>query len=391
VDAHASFGACIVGHGRPEIARAAYDQMLKGAHLPGVFGCTNEPAARLSRKLLELTAQQGGSVRYATSGSEAVEAAIRIAQNYHLNRGEVSRKIILTTENSYHGTTLATLAAANAPENRHFVAALDPMFVRLPGTPHQDRAASDAWVATLRQTIERVGAGNIAAFLAEPIPVGGGVRVPHVDHWRKVQGVLKENGILHIADEVLCGWGRTGKLFAEEYFGVWGDLIAVSKGLSSGYFPVSACVAAPFVTEAFDAHGSRALHHMGTYTAHATGCAVAIRTIEMIEAEGLVENSRVMGGRVGAGLAAIAERHGPAIESVSGLGLFWSVMVMPDGEREIGREILAACRERGLIMQAWGNMVLFYLPLVTTSEQVDAVIATLAEAFASVLPSSLHI
>ncbi|MEU6643620.1 aminotransferase class III-fold pyridoxal phosphate-dependent enzyme [Saccharomonospora sp. NPDC046836] len=242
VDGHASFGSCIVGHGRTEIAQAAYDQMVRGAHLPSVFGCTNEPAARLSHKLLELTGHEGGSVRYATSGSEAVEAALRIAFNYHVNRGEAERRVILSTYGSYHGTTIATMAAPGNVENAHYISDLDVMFRRLPPTPHADERASDSWVATLEATIEEVGPHRIAALLAEPIPasVEGGIRVAHLDHWKKVQTVLRKHGILHITDEVLCGWGRKGTLFGQQHFGVRGDLITLSKGLSSGYFPISA-------------------------------------------------------------------------------------------------------------------------------------------------------
>ncbi|WP_214104723.1 aminotransferase family protein [Acrocarpospora catenulata] len=387
VDAHASFGSCIVGHGRPEMAQAAYDQLVRGAHLPSVFGCTNEPSARLSQRLLKLTRHEGGSVRYATSGSEAVEAALRIAFNYHLNRGETGRRKILSTLGSYHGTTIATLAAPGEPDNEHFIRDIDSMFVRLPPTPHQDERASEEWVATLRETIERVGPENIAALLAKPIPVSiaGGVRVAHVDHWRKVQEVLRSYGILHITDEVLCGWGRTGKLFGQNHFGIQGDIITVSKGLSSGYFPVSGAIAAPFVTEAFDPNGPRALRHMGTYTAHATGCAVALRAIDIIESEGLVENCARLAPRVAEALRLIGKRHQDSISQVSGIGLFWSVLIRPDGDRQIGREVLAACRERGLILQTWGNTVLFYLPLISTEEQVDEVMDLLAAGFADVL------
>jgi adenosylmethionine-8-amino-7-oxononanoate aminotransferase len=387
IDGHASFGSCIVGHGRKEMAQAAYDQMVRGAHLPSVFGCTNQPAAILSDRLLQLTDHLGGSVRYATSGSEAVEAALRIAFNYHLNRGEPSRQKILSTRGSYHGTTIATMAASGNPENSHFTRDLDGMFVHLPPTPHQDEKASEEWVDVMRATIEEVGAENIAAFLAEPIPISveGGVRVAHHDHWRRVQEVLRPLGILHITDEVLCGWGRTGRLFGQNHFGVKGDLITLSKGLSSGYFPISACVAAPFVTEAFEPIGPRALRHMGTYTAHATGCAVALRAIDLIESEGLVENSRHLGERVADALERIVQSHRESIELVSGIGLFWSMLLKPDAERELGREILAACRDRGLILQAWGNIVILYLPLISTEQQVDETMDILAQGCSAVL------
>ncbi|GAA0965672.1 aspartate aminotransferase family protein [Acrocarpospora macrocephala] len=385
IDGLASFGACIVGHGRPELAQAAYDQMSSGAHLAPVFGCTNDVSRRLAERLLALTGHSGGSVRFATSGSEAVEAAFRIALNYHLNRGDTERRIILATEGSYHGTTVATLAAAGRGENRHFMRDLDDMFVRLPATPQQEEAASAEFLEALRSTIERVGPHRIAAFVAEPIPVSFGIRIPHHDHWRKVKELLHEHGILYIADEVLNGFGRTGELFAEQHFGVTGDLITMSKGLSSGYFPISACVASAAVTAAFDEYGERALRHMGTYSAHAAGCAVAMRTIDIIEDEALVENARIQGARVGAGLTALAAEFPGRVHPPTGLGLFWTVVLNPDGDRQLAREVLAECRARGMITQANGNVLYFYLPLVVTAEEVDESLVILSESFRAVL------
>ena len=294
-------------------------------------------------------------------------------------------RIILTTQGSYHGTTIATMAASGNAENMHFVRELDPLFVRLPPTPDGDLERSDAFVAELVATIERVGADRIAAFMSEPIPVTWGLRRPHADHWRKVKETLHEYGILYITDEVLSGFGRTGKLFAQNYFDVTGDLITLSKGLSSGYAPISACVASEQVAAAFENYGPRALRHMGTYTAHATGCSVAMRAIDIIEDEGLVENSRVQGERLGRGLERIAAAHGDRVQAPSGLGLFWTITLEADGEREMAREVLAASRERGMILQAWGDVLYLYLPLVVTAEQVDEVLAILADSFDDVL------
>jgi adenosylmethionine-8-amino-7-oxononanoate aminotransferase len=362
IDGLSTHGACILGHGRREIADAAHAQMLRGAHLAPVFGCTSPVARELAARLLDLTSKPGGSVWFSSSGSEAVETALRIALSFHLNRGEPERRFILTTEDCYHGCTMAVAALSGRPEYEHFTREIEPILIRLPATPHADESRSAQFATALAETIARIGAHRIAAFIAEPVPADKGVRVPVAGHWRAVEQILNENGILYIADEVLVGFGRTGAMFAHQSYGVSPDIVTVSKGLSSGYFPISACIATGWVAAEFDAYGGRAL-----------------AVLDIIENEAVIANVVTQAPRIRDGLTAIAANSGGRVAPPTGIGMFWSVALAPDGDRRLGREVLSHCKDRGLLILANGNVAYLNLPLVTTAAEIDVILSLFAQ------------
>jgi len=383
LDGWSQFGACVIGHGREEIADAAALQMRKGAHLAPILNLTNRPAQDLAEFLLAELALPGGSVRFATSGSEAVEASFRVALNYHLNRGEPDRRIILSAAGGYHGNTTATAAATRRPDMAHFIRELTPTYASLPTTPHDDEEASARFVAELREQIATLGAANIAAFIGEPIPVGGGVRVPVADHWSRVQELLRENGILHIVDEVFTGFGRTGKIFGHQHYSITPDIITLSKGLSSGYFPISACVVSAGVADAFDEAGENALRHMGTYSGHATGCAVALAVQQTIARESLPAQAAKRGELIRERLAKICEQNSAIVGEVRGIGMLWSISLIPREGTDVARAAVAECRRRGLLTQGLGGQLFFYPPLVASEQELESMLAIVSDSLAA--------
>lgn len=387
IDGFGSRGAAILGHGRSELADAASEQMRRGAYLALVFGCTNQPARQLAERLLAKIGQRDGAVWFSSSGSEAIEAAIKIALNYHLNRGEPQRRIILTCRSSYHGITLGAAAATGLADHDHFTREAASSFVRLPQTPHDSDVLTAEFLTELDATIERIGAEKIAALVAEPIPTPGGVRVPVDYHWLHVKNLLARHGILLIADEVLDGFGRTGTMFAQEHFGYRADLTTLAKGLTSGYIPLSACVAAPHIASEFDGFGPRALRHLGTYSGHPAACAVALRALDLIEDEGVVDNAAAQGTRLRKELERICADNPQLLGSPTGKGLLYSIDVHSNElkRKRCGTALQIECRSRGLFLTAAEDVIYFSPPLVVNEEQVDEMMNVFENSVSAIL------
>jgi len=382
IDGFASSGATVLGHGRLDLADAAREQMRTAAFFPAIGGFSNTPARELAERLLSLAGHPGGAVWFATSGSEAVEAAIKISLNYHLNRGAPDRRIILCCRNAFHGNTMGAAAATGSADQDPFVREAAVNFARLPATPHESRSASDEFLAVLTEAIERLNPARIAGFIAEPVPAGG-VRIPHAEHWKRVRRVLSEHGILMIADEVFCGLGRAGAMLAQHRYGFNADVITVSKALTSGYFPLSACIASAAVTDAFEDMGELALRHRGTYSAHATGCAVGLRTLQIIETDGLVENGIRMGALLSEGLKELADIYPDMLGPPIGVGLMWIAPLVETAPvrgsaAARARMLQARCRENGLLTAKPGPVVGLWPPLIVSATDIDEILSKLS-------------
>lgn len=398
IDGWSSSGPAALGHGRVELAEAAYDQMKSMAFFPNAMGFSNQSARLLSERLLDIAGCLEGAVWFSTSGSEAIETAMKIALHYHRNRGEADRRMFLTCLNGFHGNTLGAAAATGSKEVGFFFPAVAASFEQLPATPHESSHESEAFLAVLAESIARIGAKNLAGFIAEPIPVGGGVRVPITWHWSRVKELLSENGILMIADEVLTGFGRTGTMFSQQHYGINADLVTLSKGITSGYLPLSACVTSASVAAEFDNTGARALRHRGTYSGHATSCAVALRSLELIQDERLPENAIAQGVRLKKGLERIASRPGSLVGRPTGKGLLISVPVYrrepgdASSASEFGateaRMLHAKCIENGLILGKPGLPIGFWPPLTVTADEVDEILDIFGESVDALESSS---
>ncbi len=393
LDGTAILGVSQIGHGRAEMAEAIAAQVRRLEYGSTANGFSNEPAARLATRLAALTPGELAVSYFASSGAEAVEAALKIARQYHANRGEPGRTTILARRGSYHGTTLGALSATGLPAFKTHFEPLLP-WVRHVGQPYAYRSEEELGcppdetgrraAESLEAAIQKAGPETVAAFIAEPVAVPQAIKVPPTDYWPAVQDICRRYGILLIVDEVFTGFGRTGKLFASEHFGIRPDIMTVSKGLTSGYVPLSAAIATRQVFDAFWGEPELAFAHAGTYSGHPVACAAALANLDIIEREGLVARSAELGNLLLSGLRELAGR--PFVGNVTGLGLLTSVELVADrstkapAPAEVGTFIRDHMLERGVVGRSMTGSFYFYPPLVATEGEVGRLVEALGTA-----------
>ena len=328
LDAVSGLWCVNVGHGREELAEVAAEQMKKLAYLPGTM--SHEPAVRLAARLVNLLGYPA-RVYFSNSGSEANEAAFKMARQYQANvGGGPGRFKIIARHRGYHGNTMGALSATGNWERRHGYEPLVPGFV-FTDAPDPYRGV-DRCVEKLEETILREGADSVAAFIAEPVIAGGGLIVPPDDYLRGVREVCTKYGVLFILDEVVTGFGRTGKMFAHQHYGVEPDIITLAKGIASGYMPLAATVAREEIFHAFD--GTPASHrhfrHVNTFGGHPVSTAVGLANLDIVEREGLVERVAVEGKNLMTRLEKLYAH--PNVGDVRGKGLLCGVEFVADRE-----------------------------------------------------------
>ena len=390
-----------IGYGRREMAEAIGEQAMRLAyHSPWSFA--SEPSALLARRLAEMAPGDLGSVFFTTGGSSAVDSALRFAQFYQNLRGRPEKKLFLARERGYHGSTY--LAASVTGKDRwknpmdterrlvRFLPDINP-YRRPEGT--SEAAWADAKVEDLARAIRVEGAENIAAFIAEPILASGGVIVPPEGYVRRTRELCRANDILYISDEVVTGFGRLGHWFASEaVFGITPDIITTAKGLTSGYLPLGAMLVSDrLLDEISGDHRAEVMFGNGyTYSGHPVCCAAALKNIEIIEREGILEHVRAVTPQFQARMRAL-KRH-EIVGDVRGMGLLGCVEGtarpdLPEEKRmkidaEFGERVDAACEARGLIVRPLLNMCVFSPPLIISPAEIDRMFDILDAAIAEV-------
>jgi putrescine---pyruvate transaminase len=392
LDGFAGLAVVNVGHGRREIAEAIAEQTVRLAYYPTTRQFSNRPAAELASRLASLTP---GDLRYsffAVSGSEANERSMQIARHYWLARGKTAKHKVISFEGGYHGATMGTFAVCGLPQLAAAYAPLQvPGFVKVkPPHPYRDRGAgTDAELIArrateLREAILREGPDTVSAVILEPVLSSGGFIMPPIGWLRAVRAVCDELDVLMIVDEVITGFGRTGRWFACEHDGVVPDLMSVAKGITSGYIPLSASIARPHLADAFPADSTQENVHPNTYAAHPVACAAALATLRIMEQDKLVENAEVMGQRLLAGLQGALGRS-PIVGEVRGRGLLVCVdLVEPDGsgkslDPKTVAELDRKAWDRGAIVYARGNVLRLAPPLCITSHEVDELVGVVVD------------
>ncbi len=364
MDAFAGLAVVNVGHGRREIAEAIAEQTVRLAYYPTTRQFSNRPAAELAAKLAALTPGDLSYAMFAVSGSEANERSMQIARQYWLARGRAAKHKIVSLEGGYHGATAGTLAVCGLP-----------------------KLAQPYRAAGLREAILREGPETVSAVILEPILSSGGFIMPPIGWLRAVRAICDELEVLMIADEVITGFGRTGRWFACEHDDVVPDLMSVAKGITSGYVPLSASIARPHLAEAFPDDRTEENVHPNTYAAHPVACAAALANLKIMEQDRLVENAETMGRRLLDGLGRAVGKS-PIVGEVRGRGLLVCVdFVEPDGS---GRALDAAhvaeldrlAWERGAIVYARGTVLRLAPPLCITAAEVDQLVAVVADSVA---------
>ncbi len=407
IDASGGAAVSCLGHGHPEVIAALHAQLdrLAYAHT-GFF--TTDVAERLAERMVADAPGDLGHVYLVSGGSEAVEAALKMARQYHVERGESQRRHVIARRQSYHGNTLGALAAGgNLWRRAQFepllfdVAHVEPCYAyryQAEGETEAEYGARAA--AQLEAEIERLGPGNVAAFVAETV-VGAtaGAVPPAAGYFRHVREICDRHGVLLILDEVMCGMGRTGTLHACAQEGVVPDLLTVAKGLGGGYQPIGAVLLSDRIFEAFDG-GSGFFQHGHTYMGHPMAAAAALAVQEVIRRDDLMANVRARGDQLDDALHAAFGQH-PNVGDIRGRGLFRALELVADREtkapldpaRKTHARIKREAMARGLMVYPMGGTidgksgdhVLLAPPFIVTEADIGRIVARLADSVEAAL------
>lgn len=398
IDGLSSLWNVAVGHGRRELGEAALAQMSTLGVSNAYTGYGNIPSIRLTEKLLSLVYPNMDAVFYANSGSEANDFAMKAARYYWFVNGKPEKIKIISRAEAYHGgTAAATAITGMAPFHKGF-GPEPPEFIQTSTCyPYRCACSNASGTCTadcadvIAQTIEREGADTVAAVIAEPVHGAGGVIPPCDGYWPRLRQICDRAGVLLIADEVITGFGRTGRWFALDHWGVQPDIMTFAKAITSAYVPLSGFIMSKQVHQAIvDAPADTKFMIGCTNSAHATACAVALRNLQIFDDENLVERADRMGKRLREGLGRLIEM--PNVGNVRGLGLMAAVEVVADKATKapydpklgVGVKLTKALRERGVVTRAKGDSVLFAPPLVISEEQIDAIVNATGDAIETV-------
>jgi len=400
LDAYAGLWNVNVGYGREEIADAVREQMVRLSYFPHMQ--VNEPAALLAARLAELMPGDLTHVYFSNSGSEANETALKVARQYGRQQypGQNRYKVISRYQ-GYHGWTYGALSATGQVPRRAKFEPLAPGFLHV-DPPYCFRcplklehpACGLACADEVEEVVRREGPETVVAVIAEPVIGGGGVILPPDGYLRRLREICDRYELLLILDEVITGFGRTGKLFASEHWGVVPDIMTMAKGISSGYLPLGACAVRPKVFDAFlgEEGGGSEFSQVVTYGGHPVCCAAALANIDILTRERLWENAATVGAHLLAGLQALESPH---LGEVRGLGLMVAVELSDrEGSALDGgavSRVQQRIREGGVLVGRMSHVMagpesVFYLspPLTLTRHDADRIVAAFADGLASI-------
>ena len=393
LDGMAGLWCVNVGYGRQELVDVAAEQMKELPFYNTFFKTATPPTVMLAQKIASLTQNRLPHVFFNASGSEANDTIFRMVRTYWKVKGEPKRTIFISRHNAYHGSTVAGVSLGGM-KAMHAQGDLP-----IPGIEHvrqpywygegRDMSPEDFGLVCAQAIEERiiaVGPENVAAFIGEPVQGAGGVIIPPANYWPEVERICRKYGILMICDEVICGFGRTGNMWGHETMGVKPDMIAMAKGLSSGYLPISAVAVSAEIVAVMKTGGD--FVHGFTYSGHPVAAAVALRNIEIIEREGLVERARSDTGPYLAKALAALSNH-PLVGEARSVGLIGAVEIVADkasGARFGGKEGTAGpmvrdlCIAGGLMVRGIRDSVVMCPPLTITHAQIDDLVGIIRKA-----------
>ncbi|MFM2085286.1 MAG: hypothetical protein RLZZ237_155 [Pseudomonadota bacterium] len=392
VDGMSGLWCVNVGYGRTSISQAVYRQMETLPFYNSFFGTTNVPAAQLAAKLAQISPPQFQHVFFTSSGSEANDTNLRMVRRYWDLLGYQERHTIISRHNAYHGSTVAG-ASLGGMDGMHAQGGLPiPGIVHI-GQPNYLEAGhgltpeafglkAAGW---LEEKILEVGPDKVAAFIGEPVQGAGGVIIPPATYWPEIQRICDKYGVLLIADEVICGFGRLGRWFGSELFGIRPDLITFAKGVTSGYVPLGGVLVGDRVARVLIEKGGEFTHGF-TYSGHPVACAAALENIRIIEEENLVRRvAEDTGPYLQQRFASLAAHplvgYADSCGLVAGLNLVRSKgqtvheHVLFDEDQGVGMICRRHMFDNGVIMRAVGERMIVAPPLVMTRAQIDEMVA----------------
>ncbi|RII74321.1 aspartate aminotransferase family protein [Pseudomonas monteilii] len=390
LDAMSGMWSAALGYSEERLTNAALRQMQKLPYHQNFAHRSTEPAIELAERLIQLAPVPMSKVLFACSGSEANDTAIKLAWYYWSAVGQPQRRKIISRNRAYHGTTVASASLTGLPHLHQdfglplpgFLHVTCPHYYRegLPG--ESEEAFSTRLADELEAMILREGAETIAAFFAEPLMGTGGVITPPAGYFEKIQKVLKRHSILLVADEVICGFGRTGNWWGSQTFGLQPDMLTCAKALSASYLPISALMISEGIYQAMRSQSEKigVFGHGYTYGGHPVPAAVALECLNIYRDRQLPEHARHVGARLGAGLRKLAEH--PLVGEVRGEGLMWGVELVADKanktpfprEWKVGLAASQQTEAYGVTARSLNDSVVFAPPLIITETEVDVVL-----------------
>lgn len=399
IDAMSMLWNVNIGHGQEAITEAAKEQLDKIAYSSAFKGFTSEPTAKLAAKLAELAPGDLNAVFFTSGGSESNDTNLKLARFYWGIKGQPKKRNFIALDKAYHGVTVAAQTATGIPAFHEFAGFnIEGIFrakSHLTACEQGDTSHPD-YKDSIRGIIEKEGAENIAGVILEPIQGAGGVNVPPEGYVKAVRELCDEYNILMIADEVICGFGRTGKMFGVENWDVVPDMMAIAKGISSGYAQLGGAMVNDEIRDTIQNYDG-VLAHGFTYSGHPLSCAIALKNIEIIEEQKLAENAKAMEAEMLKGFKYLEEKH-DIVTNTRCVGLLGAIDLNED--RETGKLfaddvfpanfIVEECFKRQMIIRAVGpnnQTVAFAPPLTVTKEQVKEIIDIVDEAITAFVDS----
>ncbi len=393
LDAMSGLWCVNAGYGRKELADAAYQQMMTLPFYNSFFQTTNVPAVQLAARLASLAPVVDGRgfqhVFFSSSGSESNDTNVRMVRRYWDLLGQPQRKVIISRENAYHGSTMAG-ASLGGMSGMHAQGDLPIPGITHIGQPYFLEGARPGETADefgiraagwLEEKILAIGPDKVAAFIAEPVQGAGGVIIPPATYWPEIQRIVDRHGILLISDEVICAFGRLGHWFAYEKFGYRPDLVTFAKGVTSGYIPLGGVMVGDRVARVLIEKGGE-FNHGYTYSGHPVACAVALANLDVMAREKLPQRVREdTGPYLARRFSALADH--PLVGAAETCGFVAGLLLVkcrktrerfaPDAA--VGMLCRSHCFRNGLVMRAVGDRMIIAPPLVMTHGQIDEMMA----------------
>ena len=394
LDTFASLLTSICGHRRPEIKAAVLEQMDQLEFFPNYVDAFTVPLIRLAKKLAQLMPGDLDVSFFVNSGSEANETAMKMARQYHLQQGRPHRYKVIARRHSYSGTTLGGVSATGIPWFREYFEPLLPGCIFGPAArccncelklKHPE--CNLACLSAIEELIRWEGPETISAMIMDPIPGSNiGYPLPPEGYLQGIRELCDKNGILLIFDEVQTGFGKTGKWFACQHWGVVPDIMTIGKGFTGGYIPLAAAVATNKVADAFRNSPGNELRSGSTYGGHTVACAATLANINIIESENLVEKAAKDGEYLFAELNKLYQY--PIVGDIRGIGMLWAIELMADRVNKnklncnppVGNFIRQWCWDNGMILRNNGDILVIAPALVISPEEIDFMLQKISEA-----------
>ena len=386
LDGMAGLWCVNVGYGRQELVDAATDQMQELPYYNNFFQTTHPPAIELSKALVDISPSQFNHVFFTNSGSEANDTVVRMVRHFWALEGKPEKTVIISRENAYHGSTVAgsSLGGMKGMHGQggilHDIEHIAQPYWYRSGSEMDPEEFGLKTAQALELRIKEIGEDRVAAFIAEPVQGAGGVIIPPASYWPEIQRICKKYGILLIADEVICGFGRLGEWFGSEHFDIEADLMPIAKGLSSGYLPIGGLMVGDRVTETVINKGSD-FNHGFTYSGHPAACAVALENIRILKDEKIIEKAKnELSPYLQKKWRALGDH--PMVGEARGVGMVGALELVKDkntktsypSDQNVGTICRDFCFNNGLIMRAVGDAMIICPPLVISHSEINELI-----------------